>query len=629
MRKCAIFAVAAILGFAGLSAAQEAPMGLELYPNFQTCSVYVRDAAGAAEGLSARLEYRPAGGQWREGHPLYRIYESQWAGSIFWLDSAGEYDVRVTVADEAGEPQEVYEGSFATRNDVWPTGSGRTIHVAPGGTGDGSEASPFGTVQEAVDAAGPGDTVLLTKGVYRESVTVANSGTPNAYILIQGADGAVLDGSDAGFLDRESPYRWQSVRAGRQRSTYDYVADCDWPVDYVAIDDVKLYGYDNIEDMMLCRSGPPGGWYQDREAGKLYVHVTCAYANPSHSKTVVARLSEGLILNGRHILVDGLEVRYFGKYGIRVNGSDNVIQNSTIHHQDVGIYAYGKDIDNTTIQDNEVYQTSVWRWPWHMTKGTRYEVDNIAARAGRGTVIRRNVLQGSFDGIGLSVWEHLNEPGWIQDTDINDNVIFNCGDDGCEPEGTCVNLRFFNNQIDNCLMVQSIAPVTVGPAWFINETYSNGWLGVLKIKVRTSGIVSLYNCTFYSGGWRRSVWDYGGDWKNLTFRNCIFSGTDYVFSDTGPARGGAVSFDYDCLFTPREDRFVRWEGNLYGDIAAFREAGYEKNGISADPAFIAPEERDFRLSPGSPCIDAGLHIPGINDDYAGDAPDMGAWESGY
>jgi len=627
----ALMIAAAVPALAVLACAAEgaAAEGLEFYPNFQTCSVYVHDAPGAAEGLSARLEYREAGGRWRRGHPLVRIYNDRWAGSIFRLDPGSDYQARVTVKTADGIVREVYEGAFTTRSDEWPSGSGRILNVAPGGTGDGTQESPFGSIQAAVDAARAGDVVLIAPGIYRETVVVNTSGTPDAYIHIQGESGAVLDGSAASFLDREGPYAWSSRRVRGRYSPYDYVADCDWQVDYVAIDDLKLYGYESLDDMMLCRSGPPGGWYQDLEAGKLYVHLTRAYASPNHSKTVVARRETGLVLNGEYILVDGLEVRYFGKRGIQVNASNNVIQDCLIHHQDVGVYIYDKDVHNTTIQDNEIYQTSVWRWPWHMTKATRYEVDNIAARAGRGTVIRGNVVHGSFDGIGLSVWEHLDEPGWIQDTDVNDNVIFNCGDDGCEPEGTCVNLRFFNNRIDNCLMVQSIAPVTVGPAWFVNETYSNGWLGVLKIKVRTSGVVNLYNCTFYSGGWRRSVWDYGGAWKNLTFRNCIFYGTDYVFSDTGPDKEGTVTFDYDCLYTTLETKFVRWEGQPYSDLDAFRAAGYEEHGIAADPAFLAPEAGDFRLAPESPCIDAGVHIPGINDDYSGDAPDIGAWESGY
>jgi hypothetical protein len=35
---------------------------------------------------------------------------------------------------------------------------------------------------------------------------------------------------------------------------------------------------------------------------------------------------------------------------------------------------------------------------------------------------------------------------------------------------------------------------------------------------------------------------------------------------------------------------------------------------------------DFHLRPGSKAIDAGVRIPNVNDDFLGEAPDMGALE---
>jgi hypothetical protein len=45
--------------------------------------------------------------------------------------------------------------------------------------------------------------------------------------------------------------------------------------------------------------------------------------------------------------------------------------------------------------------------------------------------------------------------------------------------------------------------------------------------------------------------------------------------------------------------------------------------------FIAPHKHDYRLVDDSPYIDAGTAIDNINDDYAADAPDLGALESGH
>ena len=50
------------------------------------------------------------------------------------------------------------------------------------------------TIQAAVDAADPGDTVLVPAGIYAETVNVTEPG-----ITIRGSHGAVLDGSGLGL----------------------------------------------------------------------------------------------------------------------------------------------------------------------------------------------------------------------------------------------------------------------------------------------------------------------------------------------------------------------------------------------------------------------------------------------
>ncbi len=41
-----------------------------------------------------------------------------------------------------------------------------------------------------------------------------------------------------------------------------------------------------------------------------------------------------------------------------------------------------------------------------------------------------------------------------------------------------------------------------------------------------------------------------------------------------------------------------------------------------------PADFDFELRPGSTAVDAGVRLPGVNDDFTGRAPDLGAYEVG-
>ena len=69
--------------------------------------------------------------------------------------------------------------------------TGNTYYVSANvsASGDGSEASPFKTIQEAANRAKAGDRVVIKGGIYRETVTPANSGTAQNPIIFEAASG--------------------------------------------------------------------------------------------------------------------------------------------------------------------------------------------------------------------------------------------------------------------------------------------------------------------------------------------------------------------------------------------------------------------------------------------------------
>lgn len=79
--------------------------------------------------------------------------------------------------------------------------------------GDGSQASPFKTIQQAADVAMPGDEVRVLPGVYRERVNPIHAGTEDARIVYRSVEpgGAVITGA-------EPVQNWESLGGGVWRA---------------------------------------------------------------------------------------------------------------------------------------------------------------------------------------------------------------------------------------------------------------------------------------------------------------------------------------------------------------------------------------------------------------------------
>ena len=112
----------------------------------------------------------------------------------------------------------------------------------------------------------------------------------------------------------------------------------------------------------------------------------------------------------------------------------------------------------------------------------------------------------------------------------------------------------------------------------------------------------IYNNTLVANSARRGA-GIMVDRGSVRLLNLIFynnSQGDMFFKGTGPA--GRPMFS-----SLQESGFAGMNGN-----------------ISTDPMFLGPDSGDFRLQPGSPCIDAGSHDPFYRD-RDGSYNDMGAY----
>ena len=94
-----------------------------------------------------------------------------------------------------------------------------------------------------------------------------------------------------------------------------------------------------------------------------------------------------------------------------------------------------------------------------------------------------------------------------------------------------------------------------------------------------------------------------------------------------------LDLDYDDLYTTLAGELVWWYGlpdRHLNTLAEFQTAtDQEPHGFDVAPGFADAGSGDYTLDSTSDLIDVGVVIPGINDDYVGSAPDIGAFEYGY
>lgn len=320
--------------------------------------------------------------------------------------------------------------------------------------------------------------------------------------------------------------------------------------------------------------------------------------------------------------------------------------------QNAGLYAPGNP-ERCILHDNTFQRRDVVAGN-QAGKGYAVAIQNQASVGTYGGrhIIFNNTVIGGADGIS-GFAENDARGGWYINTDIYDNDISNCEDDGLSLDGAAVNLAAWGNKIHDVFEGHSVNPIVVGPAYvFRNEAwdikYKQGeWLGVYAYKFGSASdgqIYIMHESTYAPEGNGFAQTDSG--LANFWIRNCAvqskIGGTNYriIAMTSKIGDGGVQSTDYNCLYPigPTSDNAIQWWSTYYTSLATYQSGtGNEASGLSQDMTVDDWESAatgDFRLKTGSLLIDAGLIIPGINsdmddsdDNYLGVAPDIGGLEA--
>ena len=629
-RTSAFFALlcAAAIPTAALAQSASSAGALELYPTFTAVGARLAYTGDADSDAVAHLEWRPAGqSAWRRGVDLTRISGRRWAGSVLWLPEDTAVEVRAVIEDPEGGGSAT--GSARTRALPSTTPTGATLWVATNGSdaNPGTSAAPLATLQAAADRANPGDEIRVRPGLYYQSVHCTRAGTPGAIVhLVADAPGVVVDGSDPALLQRSD---WRSDGGGIWSLPFTGTTRL------VCADSLqRLYHQASLANLQANANGMSQGWTV--EGGRLSVKLE-DLSSPAGHVMHVARYNVGVSLEAGYWRVSGLEVRYAGTStsgpgpaAIALYGPGCVVSDNHCHTIAGDGILLRQGARDCLVERNLCRDPRIGGWPWAACKAHDEEIQAISLRAsGRGNTVRDNTCVGTFDGIdtaGDGVDEDMSA-----DLDLCDNRILDTCDDGLEPETISgINTRILHNREDGIYEGCSLAPNSQGPTYVLYNTITNYNRSAFKFSLSSTGQNWIcHNTAATTTAGKPVVWG-TGPYSNEHFRNNILVGsaTICVDDDLGESQTGN-DFDGDLLYAPGSSALFRWKGVNYASLTTLRTGtAFEAHGRSGDPLFVSPATGDYGVRAGSPAIDAGMLLPGINDSYSGAGPDIGAGEYG-
>jgi hypothetical protein len=345
---------------------------------------------------------------------------------------------------------------------------------------------------------------------------------------------------------------------------------------------------------------------------------------------------------GSHVHVEGVSLAHATR-ALRFLGAgatDNVA--CRLHISDV-VHGIGSSADQSafTICDNVIEGRLTWPWTF-ADDATSHWDDRGVDLNGSGHVVCHNRIRGFGDPI-------VNKQRLVRAWDVYGNDILDAFD-GTELDEGEGNVRLFGNRYTNVMAPISIQPIFGGPAYVVRNVLFNVPDEQIKLKSlggseEPSGAL-IYHNTFVSPELALNL-QTPITQHNFVIANNLFVGPAQLAGSrtvewTAAIDGGR--FDHNGYYPDGGFWFgvVAGENRIYDSFAAVLAAGeVEQAGVLlARPIFAgdlvgppgdgmaAGAPPDFALAIDSSAIDRGEIIPGISSHFVGDAPDLGARESG-
>lgn len=533
-------------------------------------------------------KYRPAGETvWLEALPLLRIGREEvdkngpdnwrtpdmFAGSILNLQPGTEYEVKLELADPDGG-RALRTERIQTRPVPRAPSGGQTFHLYPSDQAGGRIEPAYTDLQQAWAAAGPGDTILVHKGVHRPEQSdlkerpiwkLVGGGTVERPVVIRGESlSAVLDGRAATTMIDMQEARFVHLAdltlrdadhllyIGRERFGTDIdVIGCRFEQSQFPVFAIHP-GNRNLTVIDNYFIGPRPNW-----------HPRVTENNESHA-IWLSGCGHDIGHNRIHGFWDG--VTLFGGRPV----TDRSLQNAAIdiHHNDI-----------SEISDDAIEMD--------------YGVHNLRVHHNRIT----NVFS------GISAQPLYGGPGYIFR-----NEVYNSTRSPLKLNRRPAGLFIANNSF---VSWGSAGRWEVG--WQNTRIYNNLFFGT------DGGPGIIWTGT---GTPTTSEMDYNG-WHHFT------PGEPFLFwwKFPRPVRVPTANALADESGFTSWDRFREWTDlERHGLIVDYGEF-VDAQEPSGRDGFLAPV--DLQIRPNSRAVDRGRILPTITDGFRGAAPDLGAHEQGF
>ena len=391
----------------------------------------------------------------------------------------------------------------------------------------------------------------------------------------------------------------------------------------------------STEPLIITDRGRPDGWilYAPPEGRESIIDVGerapeavlirgAAYVIV-RNLTVRGGLKHGInIIDSHHIRIQRCDISGWGQVGRPGPDGRMVDENGRLINLQAGVRV-GPGCSQVVVENNFIHSPrgSANSWALGHPAGPQ---GVILWETGGNNVVRYNDIIGSEghrwnDGIE-SVPNGSVIGGPYRDTDIYGNIIMFANDDGIELDGGQINVRCWHNRIEWTLCGVSCAPCIKGPSYLFRNLIAHladeRGVAVAAFKMGggrrfSPGLNLILHNTVYGPGNGIASTGFGGyRGFNAFSRNNLFAGSKNYYDILDRSEEPSSDFDHDLL----------------GRLGIKAPQGGEEHGITERPVFRGEGIGDYRLAPGSPGLDAGLPLPGVNDGFSGEGPDMGAFE---